>query len=442
MKHVIFTTLFALLSIVTSAQRDTIFYDTDWNVTPTKATANYYRIIATKKGNTYKIKDFFLDGTLQMIGTSKSDIEDIWEGPTIWFSEKGDTLEYTTYKNGIIKGLVKEYYEYDGTLYATGQIKNNQKFGNWIVYGGLRDTIQYTYTMDANGLQDTFNYYGYHGELLVEMKWKDNKLLKHTQVHPWKMDDTISLKLNDSIGNKQEWLIFKNEKLYTKAYFERGIRDSIALVYHTDGKTIQKRMYYDLQCDANAATIKEIGNGSEEFTFPSIYINQSHQMLDTSYRIMAGGCLQGMYQEFYEDGATKIVGSFSENLPIDVWKFYDKKAKKTTFDFSKELLSQKEKLSITFKEVSKDKERLKPPEHPLTIFYEYESENVDFSDSEMHEYLVRYLNKQDVNKEEVAQISTYLYNTSATALPFTLKVFTANLELIFEKTKNLWYLKP
>ncbi len=435
MKHILITLFISSISIGAFSQNDTIFYDADWKEIPEIADASFYRIIKTKTQGNYQIKDFYIDGTLQMSGISTSATKDSWEGPTIWFSKTGDTLEYTTYKNGRVEGIVKGYDEYTGKLLYTGAKKDNDKFGKWIVYGSLGNK-EYEYFINEKGLQDTFYYYSHTGDLLIEMSFKDDKLLSHKQVNQRIIGDSISLKLNDSIGNKQEWLIFKNNKLHTKAYYKWGLRDSIAIVYHKDGETIEKKMRYNYDCSEKFPSAVEGGYAPDEFSFPSLYLNQHHQLLDSPFRVLVGGCLDGPYKEFYEDGAKRITGYFTDAFPSGIWKFYNDRQETTTFNFSEDIISQKEKLIIKFVAIEKNRYSYSP-KLPTEIFFPYMKESGTMKNSDFHDFFSKYISQQNLSPEKIEILAKYFYSKLEVQKDLSYATFRNGFLEMVERSKRI-----
>jgi len=123
------TILILLLSIVTNlvAQKDTLYFDADWNKT-TKAEAKFYRPLPLKKtGNLYQVKDYYINGNLQMEGNWSNFQDEILQGKVIWYYENGKVFEESEYINNYQHGM-SIYYTKDGFLRAKGEFK---KGGAW-----------------------------------------------------------------------------------------------------------------------------------------------------------------------------------------------------------------------------------------------------------------------------------------------------------------------
>ncbi len=125
--------LILFLSIVTNlvAQKDTLYFNSAWNET-TKTEAEFYRPLPLKKvEDLYQIKDYYINGNLQMEG-HWSDIEnEILQGKVSWYYENGQLNEEREYKNNSPHGK-STYYTKEGFLRAEGEYKNGQAWNGTV----------------------------------------------------------------------------------------------------------------------------------------------------------------------------------------------------------------------------------------------------------------------------------------------------------------------
>lgn len=100
-----------VLSQVVSAQEIT-YFDEEWKVIKDKKNAAFYRE-TSKKGEYYYIKDFYINGVLQMEGmaiSTKPNAE-VFQGKVVWYYPNGKVNMLSNYKNGIQVGEYKYYNE-------------------------------------------------------------------------------------------------------------------------------------------------------------------------------------------------------------------------------------------------------------------------------------------------------------------------------------------
>ncbi|WP_400076417.1 hypothetical protein [Winogradskyella sp. R77965] len=110
-----------------SQASDTLYYNAYWSKT-TKDKALFYRLLPLqKKGSLYVVKDYYIDGTLQMEAFSSSEQKDVFQGDVIWYYANGKKRLQQTFKDHKIEGREKSYFR-DGTLMSSGLYKNGRQF--------------------------------------------------------------------------------------------------------------------------------------------------------------------------------------------------------------------------------------------------------------------------------------------------------------------------
>ncbi len=131
MKKLIIFILF-LFTFSSYAQKDTIWFDNNWNET-TKSKASFYRCDCTKVDDGYLYVDYYLSGTKQMEGISLDKNKEVYEGEVKWYFENGTLFQTINYKKGVLEGKRQIFYE-DGKLKGESNYKNGKLSGNWKEY--------------------------------------------------------------------------------------------------------------------------------------------------------------------------------------------------------------------------------------------------------------------------------------------------------------------
>ncbi|MDF4202566.1 hypothetical protein PXD56_06360 [Maribacter sp. SA7] len=122
MKNLLFL-LFLVFTTQISAQKDTLYFDSDWHRTD-KANAAFFRPIPLEKeDNLYHVKDYFVNGTIQMNGYWSNLEDETMEGKIEWYHKDGKLSESRYYTNGILNGE-SIVYSQNGFLRAKGKYKN------------------------------------------------------------------------------------------------------------------------------------------------------------------------------------------------------------------------------------------------------------------------------------------------------------------------------
>ncbi len=177
------TFLILLLSIASNlmAQKDTLYFNAVWNKT-TKQNAEFYRPMPLKKvGDMYQIKDYYINGNLQMEGLITHPAKEIYHGKAIWYYKNGNKEQEFTYKNGERNGLSKTYFK-DGSSKTKGTYKNDKAFD-----GTFESCCPYTYIDEfKNGNRIAGYRYYKDTKVIAEKSIKDkeghtNKIIVYTK---------------------------------------------------------------------------------------------------------------------------------------------------------------------------------------------------------------------------------------------------------------------
>lgn len=157
MKKIILTSL-ALLFIfsISYAQKNTIWYDTNWKET-TKDNASFYRNEVIKKGDGYWFADYYISGAKQMEGLSLEKDKEIYQGVVKWYHENGNIFQIVNYDNGVLDGVRQVFYE-SGKLKIEENYKQGKKEGKWKAFfeNGNKKEIGFFENGQKEGVWKTF----------------------------------------------------------------------------------------------------------------------------------------------------------------------------------------------------------------------------------------------------------------------------------------------
>jgi len=124
--------LLCLFTLSSYAQKDTIWFDSNWKKT-TKDNAAFYRTESSKKGNGYWFEDYYVSGVKQMEGISMYKDKEVFDGTVKWYYENGKPLQVVNFKNGKLNGKRQIFFE-NGKLKSESFYKNGNKEGKYKLY--------------------------------------------------------------------------------------------------------------------------------------------------------------------------------------------------------------------------------------------------------------------------------------------------------------------
>lgn len=174
------TVLILLLSIATNlmAQKDTLYFKLDtiyqqnW-IETIKNEAEFYRPLPLKKvGDLYQIKDYYINGNLQMEGmvTNPKNVY-TYQGKITWYYKNGQKKEVENYLDNKRNGLFLTYFE-DGTLKTEGTYKNDEPFT-----GAFYDDYYNTLSSFKEGKKHGFFIqYNKNGKLITKQEYDEGKI--------------------------------------------------------------------------------------------------------------------------------------------------------------------------------------------------------------------------------------------------------------------------
>mgnify|MGYP001691130767 FL=1 len=261
-------TFFVIMALVVSqcfhAQK-IIYFDSEWNEIKNKKEASYYREVA-KQGELYLIKDYYINGTLQMEGTAVDDTpnQEVFEGKVTWYFPDGKVEMVSNFKNGNLLGESKLYnangkllqdivYDgrnnYSGTYYSyieDGNVNNmistiqNSEPTKTIYYDKSPQGIRYEIIYKKGYEEQETKYYGEGGKYLGSYKGYDdmNGVSVEYSYQPMRVASVAKYQKGQVIENK---IYHDNGTL--KQEFKRSGKNAWEKTYDANGKKIAELTY-------------------------------------------------------------------------------------------------------------------------------------------------------------------------------------------------------
>jgi len=232
-----------------SQVNDTIYYDTYWDKTK-KDKAVYYRPLPLKKQDgLYVVKDYFINGNLQMEAFSTSLKNDVFQGDVIWYYDNGQISLKQTFDKGKTIGNEVSYFR-DGTLMSSGVYKNGSKHdGTFYLSSTSRDKTSSV----NNGNLHAYNTYYESTKTMARQTIYDKDRNYEKSIYFDKKGDTIAVtkEYNKSTNNFTGY-----SKIYFKVNKNANVLDIVFMLYQEyknnelnvflrdkDGKTLAKGRY-------------------------------------------------------------------------------------------------------------------------------------------------------------------------------------------------------
>ncbi len=198
------------------------------------------------------------DGTISMQGQKVDDKKD-----GVWYEwwSDGNLRKYSIWKNNNQHGIYKYYYP-DGTLNRIGNYSNGYQIGEWLFY-------------HKNGQLNELQYFV------------------------------------DSISLKEEKVISENKNTFASIYFPINTWKEL----DENGNLISEIFFNDSHGIDRKITYFPSGSKKEEINFERYYLDFcSHNPRDF--------IINGLYQEWYENGKLKTKGNWKKNQKSGEWLFW------------------------------------------------------------------------------------------------------------------------
>lgn len=266
---------FLLLSSISLAQqkKDTIYYDKQWYTT-TKNKAVYFRVLPLmEKNELYEVKDYYINGQIQMNAYSSSKENDVFEGKATWYFSNGKKQIERYYKNGSPEGVEISYYK-DGKVKTKGEYKDGDRIRGTF----LLDDCSYPYNVE---------------------KYENYKI-------------------------KERYLYYENSKTIAAHQFLKNRYNTDQIVYYDNkGKQIEEVIFSDKEFDED-----------RNYSVPKTIVHIAYSSDCYAKEIIGKTIyseLNGEKQEktFDKKGKLIAVGTYKNNLPFQ-GTFY-KNGKLTTY---------------------------------------------------------------------------------------------------------------
>ncbi|SEK38447.1 Antitoxin component YwqK of the YwqJK toxin-antitoxin module [Aquimarina amphilecti] len=316
-------------------QNDTIWYDKTWK-TSIKDDAAFYRPPVSKKGELYLIRDYYIDGSLQMEGTSSNPTNDFWEGVVTWYDTNGKVIQSFTYENNRLEGDFITYYkdkkltaQYKDGRFVSGEANFNN--GTSQTYLVQRDSIlkEVVYDKDLNGAR--YEYFKKNTGTYLE-------------IHETKFYDNDGKYIGTSTREKETG-IYKGVYVtyYRSPLRVKQVRDykykngRVVATYYQNGVLRnrfvelpkQKIEYFDLEGNLLHSVALEDPNKSWSF------INGTHVQF-YSNTIPEEMHLIEYIEEFNEEGDVVYMERFYKNKKTKSKILFENKYKKEEINYDKE----------------------------------------------------------------------------------------------------------
>lgn len=240
--------LILIITINTMAQKETIYFNQHWEKV-SKDKAKYYRLVPLEKvGDLYQIKDYFINGNLQMEGYWSDVKKETLEGDVKWYFKDKTLAETAQFKNGLRQGITKTYIT-NGSLKTTGTYKDHKPFnGTFPAYCSDCDVELY-----ENGKQiATYKYY--KNSNIIAQKSTEPDANKEYENFFYDRDGletahvTMEFYQSPVDGKMIYYNTDKNRKITiieNYANFKDGVLQGEAANYNSDGELLSKGIYKD-----------------------------------------------------------------------------------------------------------------------------------------------------------------------------------------------------
>ncbi|GAA4114848.1 hypothetical protein GCM10022393_14680 [Aquimarina addita] len=381
-------TLFFLVFIfqLKAQEKDTIYYNVDWKET-IKAKAHFFRPLPLEeKEDLILIKDYYINGNLQMQGWVRKDDQQVYEGKIEWYYKNGNLSIVRNYAQGKFNGKETTFYE-DGNLRSEQNYLNNLRVGEAKTYNNdgtiITDGIyekgqpyEGRFYTQQQGLTFISTYiqgnkegeekvYTAKNELIAEGVYVNNEKSDGTFAKPeWNGDEWVIKIVNLSKGKEEG----------KQRYFSKEENKEIGYYHMKDKQLVGERMSYDKKSQEFYKMFYKDGKAytgifiDKEGTIESLkegvldgkQVSKDRQGREEIKIFKAGELIEEHYQSFRIEGVTHPKGAYKDGIPyqgyfiknikeILVVDYYEKGIKKYQYspqsimsnDYEQPLLSTK-----------------------------------------------------------------------------------------------------
>ena len=332
------------------AQVDTIWFDKNWEKAE-RISAAFFRPRSVSIGDGYMIKDYYINGKLQMQGISLSKEKLIWDGILTSYYENGRLRDKVLFSNGEKNGLTEVFYSSGVTALKASYLKSREH-GPYIQY-------------NENGIMvSKENYVQGNREGLKETFYSSGKIKERYYY------------TNDERNGLYE-TFYENGRPKEKYNYANGEQDGETIAYHPNGNILYKGQYLNGVLDGawqfNPSSEKNIQAvlSKGKLTGPYTVFYKNEQQVKASFyndsllswtSFYNNGkplrqlrfnpdSLTEEWTSYKPDGRLWLQTIYRFNLPYGEWKFYDQGQLRRSFLFEYETIER----SLRHYQYKKDK---------------------------------------------------------------------------------------
>lgn len=286
--------LYLLYVSALNAQTDTVFFDNDWKVTDTKSTASFFRVKNKTTGNQYNVRDYYINGLLQMEGfyTNPAD-EKTKNGPFIYYDTQGKPESKVSFINNLTEGVAQFYYK--------GRLVSTQTFKNGLLNGPALYIDSFTQAKRAEGIykddkrQGEWRFYITNGSPEYWITFDAGRLEGPTVIY-----DTITGKVYAKGQYKADekwgkWIYYDDDVKFEEGTYLNDRRDGEWIFFYTNAKP---------------ASIQQWKNGTKNGSYIIYDSLTGNKVLEVGYK---NGEMNGGWTSFSALTSKKILFVSWEN---------------------------------------------------------------------------------------------------------------------------------
>ncbi len=308
MKHlgIITITFFSFFFCRNVYSQSEIYFDKDWK-TATKEEAYFYRTIHKKNDSLFYIKDYYINGVLQMDGHFSNLENETMEGKVNFYNKQGGITNSETYRKGVLHGLTKVYLK-NGNIDYTTAYKNGKIYNG--VYNGVVKKRFYKNGIITKDIEHSPPNQYYILKTIIYGREMDSVYWRTAKGRPL----GLGIYKDNKIIEGLRVLNLLDNTVYT--YYKNSLREGIQKVYNSNGKLIANMTYKSDQLILDE-TLNPLTNKMVACTY------KNNQPLDGRY--FEYKPMYNYYDEFvFENGIQKKHNRYAEDKDGNL-KLYESK---------------------------------------------------------------------------------------------------------------------
>lgn len=183
MKKLIYTLLLGIICAAASAgDTITVYYNFNWDEVEDKSYAVYYRKAYYDQNKVWQVRDYYLNGTIQMEGAHKSKKSNKKSGLFTYYYPDGTKQSQGLYKNDLKEGEWKQWHE-NGQQKSLGSYAGSLGTGEW-KYWYDSGVLRAKGNFDSGKKHGTWSYWHKNGNLKTEESIEKNQINAIIRYHP------------------------------------------------------------------------------------------------------------------------------------------------------------------------------------------------------------------------------------------------------------------